>query len=124
MIIIVVVGLVTAGIVGGIRLKRRHEYFGLLAERHAAAESLCLKVAGRLDAGIKQTTKEIELFEKHPPLSGPSLLEQTRSLLRESEDIRAAHGRKLAHYARLKQKYEYAARYPWLPVDPERVSRP
>ncbi len=119
MIIIVVVGLVTGGIIGGIRLKRRQEHFGSLAERYAALENLCLKVARRLDAGIKLTTKEFELFEKHPPLSGPSLLEQTRRLLRESQDRQAVQARKLRRYARLKQKYEYAARYPWLPVEPD-----
>jgi hypothetical protein len=119
MFIVVAVGLVTGGIVGGIRLKRRQEHFGELAERYAALESLCLEVMVRQDANLKQTTKELNVFEKYPPVSGPTLLEQTRTLLRESQDRQAASARKLAQYARLKQKYEYAARYPWLPVEPD-----
>jgi hypothetical protein len=119
MVAVAIGGLAMGGIVGGVRLKRRQEYFGSLAERCSAAEEMWLKSARRYEADIRQTTKELELFEKHPPLSGPSLLEDTHGHLRRSLDRQAALARKSAHYARLKQKYRYAARYPWRPVEPD-----
>ncbi len=119
MIVMAVVGLVMGGIVGVIRVQRRREHFRSLAGRYTALESLYLRRAQRLAAVIKLTTQELDVFEKHPPVSGPSVVEQARSLLREDQDSQAACARTLAHYARLKGKYEYAARYPWLSVEPD-----
>ncbi len=118
MIIVLLIGVMTGGIVGGLRLKRCQEHFGSLVERYAAVERECLKVTRMNDEQIKSVTRLLDSFEKNP-LTGPAILERTRSMLRESQDRQAAWAQKLAYYVRLKHKYEYAARHPWLPVEPD-----
>ncbi len=119
MIVILGVGLATAGIVGGTRLKRRREHFRSLAQRYSALETMCLEYTTLADAEVRQSTKEVELFEKYLKPSEQSLLGQTQRHLRGAHDTQESWALKTAHCTRLKQKYEYVARYPWLPVDPD-----
>lgn len=124
LVLVAVIGLVSGAIVGGLRSKRRQEYFGSLAKRFAACESICLNALPPLDKFIEVNTQSVEILEKSPDLNwpsppGPSPLEEIRGILREGLDDRASWERKSAHYARLKVKYEYAARFPWLPVGPD-----
>ena len=120
MIIIAAIGLVTGGIVGFIRMQRLRAHLNLLAKRHAALESMFQRRAERIDASIKLTTKELDVFAKTPsPLNGRSVLEPVRKLLVEEYDKQAAAARLTAYHTLLKQKYEYAAQHPWLPVEPD-----
>ena len=57
MIAILVVGLVTGGVVGGTRLKRRQEHFRSLAERYSALETVCMEGKTLADAEVTQSTK-------------------------------------------------------------------
>ena len=99
-----VIGLVMGGIVGGIRLKRRHEYFLSQARYFSAMEIAC------------QERKVI--FVRH--LKYPYyLLEGTE---RERSRLLKAIARPdqlIPYYAAMARKYRHAIHYPWLPVQPD-----
>jgi hypothetical protein len=94
MIYVVVVALSVAGE----QMRRRAVQYRRQAERHAKIELACRQAAARL------------------PLMKPSDFRfycgtMVRDLLRTP--------RLAAYHADLRCKYEYAARYPWLPVEPD-----
>jgi hypothetical protein len=102
LVVIVVIGLAMGAIVGGLRLKRRQEYFGSIAKRFAACESLCMNAAARLDKFIQAITEGVEMLEKSPDLSGPSPsglspLEEMRFRVLDGQDDRTSWARKSAH---------------------------
>jgi hypothetical protein len=99
-----VIGLVMGGIAGGMRLRRRHDYFLFQAGYFSAMEIAC------------QERKVI--FVRH--IEYPYyLLEGTE---RERSRLHKAIARQdqlIPYYAAMARKYRHATHHPWLPVQPD-----
>jgi hypothetical protein len=104
MIAVAVVGLLLAGCIGGYRLKRLHDHFLQRAQDHAMME-----IANR-----KSERAHRELFEMRGGFGPGSETLRAKSL----RDI-VFFSRTASYHAAMAQKYEYAARHPWLPVAPD-----
>jgi hypothetical protein len=84
--------------VAGEQMRRRAVRYRGLAERHAKIELVCRRTAARL------------------PLMKPS--DYGAFCGGMARNIRRSP-RLAAYQADLRRKYEHAARYPWLPVEPD-----
>jgi hypothetical protein len=98
MIAVAVVGLFMGGEIGGVRLKRRHDYFLTRAREHEEAMT-------KFRSWEQNLTSAMESLPSSP--RDPFLLRWER--------VRS-HA---AYHEKLKNKYEHAARYPWLPNEPD-----
>ena len=97
----VAVAIVALVIGGGVWLKRRRDYFLLLAQSHqnevASSRTRGEALKSRFGATPGMSNEEImDLYRKH------------------NQTIDRAD-----HHAAMAEKYRHAARYPWLPVAPD-----
>lgn len=108
MIAVAVVAVLTACAAGAWRLNRLSRYYRSQAAILSHAEK-------RATEGLKDQEEELASIAKRDPLA--------RAKLKDFEDVaRHCAGQYAAlaeHAAALKLKYERAARYPWLPVEPD-----
>jgi hypothetical protein len=118
MVIVVIVGVVMGAIVGGVRLKRRHSYFLARVQSHAEREDDCRERKRLFDALEWNSAAEIEWKTKDKQGGSPEVAraKRTRALVHDHKE-RATRG--IAYHAAMAQKYRYAARYPWFPVEPD-----
>jgi hypothetical protein len=98
MVAVAVIGLMIGG---GVRLKQRRDYFLSLAQSHQK------EVASSMARGKA-------LKSRFDPTSGMSNEEIMHLYLDSDRMIDRAD-----HHAAMVRKYERAARYPWLPVEPD-----
>ena len=98
MIAVAVVGLLMGGAIGGVRLKRRHDFFLARVRQHDQEEA-------RFRSWEQNLASAMESLPSSP--RDPFLLRWERVRLHA------------AYHKELKNKYEHAARYPWLPVEPD-----
>src|SRR5262249_5675012 len=121
LMIVVAVAAVATGAEG---MRRRHTAFRSIAQLHARHGVLHREVAATFQAGV-ETDQEIASFfrEAVERESGNKLHREIRDRTEKlvaTEKINAERYAKLAAYhARLRAKYERAARYPFLPVPPD-----
>jgi hypothetical protein len=87
------------------------------AALHARAEREALAFA---------TDAEVNLVDTAMLMSGPSPWEPRMSITqiherasKLAEQMRASWWKRATYHAALRRKYERAARYPWLPVEPD-----
>jgi hypothetical protein len=98
MVAVAVIGLLVGG---GVRLKRRRDYFLSLARSHAQ------KMPSFTAEGKALRSR----FGGTSGMSGEEIVLLSRDFDRMMN--------RADHHAALRRKYEHAARYPWLPVEPE-----
>ena len=110
MVAVLAAGLLVGGAVGGVRLKRRRDEFLARAEKHTIMEYRHKKLAN-LD---RSRAMNMGAVESEPDLITPQAPLKA-DLLRSAAD----HARLGAHYESLTRKYQHAARYPWLSVEPD-----
>jgi hypothetical protein len=103
MVAVAVVSLFMGAAIGGVRLKRRHYYF-LVRIRQHDQEAVAFR------SWEQELASEIESLPSN--LREPFLLDRW-------ERVRSMVSRNLAYNTALAAKYRRAARYPWLPVEPD-----
>jgi hypothetical protein len=110
MIAVAVVGLM----MGGLRLKRRHDAHLDRSRRHAHSESTFRAWRKMLEG----TDLLIERIEKQEGDNAAHLaqLKAHRAVLVE---MAPSWEQGIPYHAALVRKYRHAARYPWLPVEPD-----
>jgi hypothetical protein len=110
MIAVAVVGLMMSGL----RLNRRHDAFLDCSRRHASSESTLRAMRQILEG----TDSLIERLEKQEGDHAAHLaqLKATRAVLVE---MAPSWEQGIPYHAALVRKYRQAARYPWLPVEPD-----
>ena len=121
MIAVAIVGMLTGGAVGVFRLKERHDQSLAYARQHDHLECL-YKVQSRLVQDSSQISDRIlELVEDPRQVALGSRWEflHLRPLVDGDRQTVASLPRKVAYHAAMAQKYRNAARYPWLPIEPE-----
>jgi hypothetical protein len=99
-----VIGLVMSGIVCGIRLKQRHDYFLSQARYFSAMVIACQE---RKDVFVRHINYPYFLLEG---------TERERSRLLKAIAIQ---DQRMPYYAAMARKYWHATHYPWLPVEPD-----
>jgi hypothetical protein len=118
---VAVVGLLMGGIVGGVRLKRGHDSFLARARLHAQREALVrASEASTRDAyaGLCAAISVMEEARGIKPEVGDAIgpVRHHAELTKESAERLS---REAASWGALARKYRHAARYPWLPVEPD-----
>jgi hypothetical protein len=99
MIAVAVVALLLGGGIGGVRLKRRHDLFVLLAQSHA-------------ETAIGLRGSEDLAREALKMIGDTPRAHRVRSIM-------ARIDRRIAYNESMARKYRHAARYPWIPVEPD-----
>jgi hypothetical protein len=115
MIVVMVVGLV----MGGIRLKRRHDDFLYRAQRHENSMVLLRVISDRLPGPTRMVGRSLlerTFAEKPELLEGIAVYEQAIAL---REQRIAWLEQRISYDAAMARKYRHAARYPWLPIEPD-----
>jgi hypothetical protein len=92
MIVVAVVGLLMVTALGGYRLKHRRDHFLSQAQFHKQNAATLMQVYGA-----------IRIMRTHW----------------SRDDYLSTLSRMSGYHAAMARKYEYAARYPWLPVEPD-----
>jgi hypothetical protein len=118
---VAVVGLLMGGIVGGFRLKRRHDSFLARARRYAQREALVRASEASTRgayAGLCDAIIEMEEARGSKPEVGDAIgtIRHHAELTKESAERLS---REAASWGSLARKYRHAVRYPWLRVEPD-----
>jgi hypothetical protein len=98
MILVVAIGLLIGG---GVQLKRRRDYFLSLAQSHQ----------NEVDSSTARANALKWRFGDTSGMTDQEIISLSRSYDRMMD--------RADHHASLARKYERAARYPWLPVEPD-----
>ena len=117
-VVVVVVGLVM-GIAGvGHRLKRRHDYLLSRAQYYAAMEETCRTI--KLSAGDSETLlATFSVSVDKPAPTGEILAKEILDGIHRLSLSRAKLPETIAYHVAMATKYRRAARYPWLPIEPD-----
>jgi hypothetical protein len=114
---------VVALLISPIQLKRRRDSFLALARYHASQEVLCGDRGRDVKESIEGFDAWIRAGDKIARGNGASsiLLDNTRLKSERASLIEAAANckRATAFHAEMSRKYAYAARHPWLPLEPD-----
>lgn len=113
MIAVAVAGLVMGGIISGVRLTRRRDFFLSRMRYHAAFERWHVQqepLARHLLREIEQSIEKARHSRSEEPY---------RTLLEHDRRIVTGLIRTLAYHTAMTRKYRHAARYPWLLVEPD-----
>jgi hypothetical protein len=117
MVAIAVVAIAISGTLWGLKMRRLSRLFELQAQGHKQLETLCRQAEAR---SLKSLAEFEDLGRRHRKLSRSIEVEGMWAEIEENERRFAGlMARRGDHYASLNQKYERAARYPWLTVAPD-----
>jgi hypothetical protein len=111
MVAILIVGLTLGGIVGGVRLKRRRDYFLVRLEYHALME----QTAVDLERSVRERLADMEREDVEGGVRILRLGGSTDSVRRDIERVT----RGIEHHSAMARKYHRAARHPWIAVEPD-----
>jgi hypothetical protein len=117
---------IVAVAIGGEMMRRRSVSYRGQANRYALAEAKVRTWGKNSDQRTAEHKKHLRKVQSFAESGGgafraswKSFIDSaTRSVTLASEEAERFH-RLAAHYAALRMKYERAARYPWLPVEPD-----
>jgi hypothetical protein len=125
---LVIVVAVVAIAIGAEMTRRRWVSYRKQAAEFAKLEQGMLWTAGRREAEVARREREVEeLKEKAKRVEGypdysrnseriaDAMTQRTTMITDEAAHLR----QRAAVYSKLKEKYSHAARYPWLPVEPD-----
>ncbi len=107
MVTVAVIGVMSGGVVGGVRLKRRHDGFQARARFYIQYESSWKKMEGIACAHLQGLEEQSAAAEPRPDLVADW-----------KENIKECR-RWAVYNAGMARKYRHAARFPWLPVEPD-----
>jgi hypothetical protein len=117
MIVVVIVGL----LMGGVRLKQRRNRFRFRAQIHEQRAAFYPKLESRERKICAELPGMIAELEKLKRYRGPAEAHLTalKVQLDQSRTNLARWTNRIAYDAALAHKYQHAARYPWLPLEPD-----
>jgi hypothetical protein len=121
MVVVVIVGLLMGVIVGGVRLKQRRSHFLSRAQYHEQRAAFLPKLE-KYQRGIAEGfPRHIALFEWRQRRGEPvgSHLEGMKDRLDWARKGLDRLPGKSAYHVAMANKYQHAAHYPWLHVEPE-----
>jgi hypothetical protein len=121
MVAVAVAGLLMGGIVGGFRLKRRHARFVSRLQFHAKWEQSWRREEIPVREALRRRDQLMRLVEERRHLGYNSRpdVEKLRSMVEPQRQNAIRLSRMIAYHAAMARKYEDAARYAWLPVEPD-----
>jgi hypothetical protein len=124
MIAVVIVGLA----MGGIQLTRRHIYFLFRVRFHTEAEALFRSSRDKTISILRSTEEQQRSIEEEQRagvtdffagFGGTNAIETLKAeQLFWRKDL-AQEDQAIPYHAAMARKYRHAARYPWLPVEPD-----
>jgi hypothetical protein len=117
MVAVVIIGLM----LGGVRLKHRQSRLLSRAQYHEQRAAFLPKLESRARIICAEYPAQIAGLEKLRRYGGPVRfrLEHFKVQLDRSREDLVRLPKKIAYHAAMAHKYEHAARYPWLPVEPD-----
>ena len=122
MIAVAAVALMSSGAVAGLRIRRRHVEFLARVQSHTQMERFCALSEHQQRAYIKtwaDSTMLLLRMQERFGLDSGIGKEDARNEL-ESFRRKVANWRRWTSYhTAMARKYRHAARYPWLPVEPD-----
>ncbi len=121
MVGVAVVGIVMGGAISFVRLKRRHDSFLFLAQFHGEREQYWRREEPEMIESIRLAERVAKQAEDRQQSRDDSQSEAEclKAGVAERRRIAAHVARLIAYNATLARKYELAAAYPWLPVEPD-----
>jgi hypothetical protein len=120
MIAVATVGLLMGGIVGGYRLTKRHDLLLSHYRHHMRVLDWCMVQDSSVRDSSRIYDRITDLLEGRK--AGLDMLLGSlspRPLVDADRPTVARLRRITAHHAAMARKYEHAARYPWLSVEPD-----
>jgi hypothetical protein len=102
MVVVAVVAMALGGYFYAVTLKRSRDNYLEMARLYSGFEAYAREILARGELPYLHIERE---DGRHSP--------------EDQRDFREAMLREIDHYAALARKYERAARYPWLPVEPD-----
>jgi hypothetical protein len=120
MVVVAIVALALGSTLWGLKMRRLARSYALRASMSKQLESKHRGLEARVTGAVQEIEElQQEIGEPGPVREEPSFAAIGLDQMRLISEY-AAHSRRLAdHHATLRRKYERAARYPWLPVDPD-----
>jgi hypothetical protein len=121
MVAVAAVALGMGGTVAGIRLKQRRDRFLSRAQLHEGIAVAFMKLEGiarETSSEFPRDITELERQEREGDDVEPLLRNMKVDLDRSKETLTTLPGKR-AYHAAMARKYRRAARYPWLPVEPD-----
>jgi hypothetical protein len=122
MVVALIVGLAMGGVVSVYRLKRRRDSSLSLLRYHGEAERLYVQYERSWRDSLQHTERMLNVLEDGVRRAGDDDALELKLFRRAAERERryaADAARAHAYHAAMAHKYERAARYPWLPVEPD-----
>jgi hypothetical protein len=124
MLVVGVFALAIGGTIEGVRLKRRHDEFVAKCEHHTERKQFLemLERYGDVFArGYSLGPFDEDILEREQKSFQPvwSSAEEKEAFLASKQQFLQGITPRLAYHATMARKYERAARYPWLPVEPD-----
>jgi hypothetical protein len=119
MIAVAIVGLLMGGLVGVCRLAKQRELMLLHYRHHMRMLDWCRVQEGAVCDSSRIYDGITEILEGKAGLDRQLGLMSSRPLIDADRPALARLRRITAHHAALARKYEHAARYPWLSVEPD-----
>ena len=121
MVAVAVMGLLMGGVVGGVRLKRRHDYFLNLVEFHVQLERQYVPWECAARNSLQQSDLTLNFLEaaRHAESNDGVELGILRPAVEWERQSATRFAQAIAYHAAMARKYRHAARYPWLPVEPD-----
>ncbi len=121
MVAVAVMGLLMGGVVGGVRLKRRHDYFLNLVEFHLQLERQYVPWERAARNSLQQSDLTLNFLEaaRHAESNDGVELGILRPAVEWERQSATRFAQAIAYHAAMARKYRRAARYPWLPVEPD-----
>jgi hypothetical protein len=124
MVAVAMIAIAISGIFWGLKMRRLSRSFALKARINKQSETSCRQ----FEAWSRDTAEAWKGFQRlrgDPANLDPSIPKDDRLREREERNATAMRkaeadwGNKADHYAAMYRKYDRAARYPWLTVEPD-----
>jgi hypothetical protein len=120
MVVVAIVALALGSTLWGLKMRRLAHFYAVRASMSKQLETKHRGLEARVTREIQEIEKlQQEIGEPRPVTDEPSFASISAKQMRRVLEA-VAHTKKLAdHHATLRRKYERAARYPWLNIEPD-----
>jgi type II secretory pathway component PulK len=122
--VVLIVGMAMGMIVGGLRLRQRHNLLLSLAQLHKERAAFYRKLETRERKVLADLPNRITVLEnlswqhRRDHLIS-TRLEDSKVQIKRSNELLVRWTGRIAHEEMMVRKYDHAAHYPWRPVEPD-----